>query len=224
MTNPFRETGKECPQCQIPTLTAFAPMMITNISAQSRTKRSPSIRCTVRIASRPPASVMRYASKHSGNSGMPGKEGQKTKECGLYVTPSDPWRVTTYRPGMRTRPRKGNAVRIRVTTVEGKEETVMNPMTKVRGLALGMRPTVRATLSRGSSRAIGHMLYRVIAGVPGGLTCHDVGRSAPAIAGSVASSDGPREETAPTNAAHRSSPLPVQEVTRCAQHRKCIIV
>ena len=50
--------------------------------------------------------------------------------------------------------------------------------------------------------------------------CHDVSRSAPAVAGSVASSDGPREGTATTDTAHRSSPLPVQGVKRRAQQRE----
>ena len=35
---------------------------------------------------------------------------------------------------------------------------VMNPMAKARGLALGVHRTVRAALSRGSSRAIGHAM------------------------------------------------------------------
>ena len=48
--------------------------------------------------------------------------------------------------------------------------------------------------------------------------CHDVGRSAPAVAGLAPVQCKEHRGTATTNTAHRSSPLPVQGVTRCAQH------
>ena len=47
--------------------------------------------------------------------------------------------------------------------------------------------------------------------------CHDVGRSAPAVAGLAPVQCKEHRGTATTNTAHRSSPLPVQGVKRCAQ-------
>ena len=94
----------------------------------------------------------------------------------------------------------------------------MNPMAEARGLALRVRLSGASCPFQGTRPEPSAMLCRVIAGIPGGLTCHDVSVSAHAVAGSVASSDGPREGTATTHTAQRSSSLPVQGVKRGTQH------
>ena len=100
----------------------------------------------------------------------------------------------------------------------------MNPMAEARGLALGVRLSGASCPFQGTRPEPSAMLCRVIAGIPGGLTCHDVGVSAHAVAGSVASSDGPREGTATTYTVPRSSSLPVQGVEYGVQHTEYSII
>ena len=93
----------------------------------------------------------------------------------------------------------------------------MNPTAEAGGLALGMRPTVRCCLIQGQLPSHQPCDAGLSLVFPEALMCHDVGRSAPAVAGLAPVQRKEHRGTATTNAAHRSSPLPVQGVKRCAQ-------